>query len=96
MGKRGMTPYQANQIALKNGVKETALKRVRVQKNLSQAELGQLSGVSARTIQYYESGKRKIEAANLETLCNLCAALGCRIENILEDKRVIKKYKAIK
>lgn len=59
------------------------LKETRVSKGLSQSELADRSGVSLRTIQGYEIGKRDINKASGETLYKLSKALGCLMEDLL-------------
>lgn len=95
--KRGITVETAKRIRAENGLKdETKLQKVRVSKGLSQGQLAKLSGVATRTIQHYERGVRDIDRAKLETMCNLCSALECKIEDILENEETIKKFRATK
>lgn len=96
MVKRGITPQQAKEIREKKGIEETKMQKIRVSKGLSQGELARLANISARTIQCYEQEARPIEGAKLNTLCNICTVLGCKIEDILEDEELIKQYKAVK
>ena len=84
--KRGITPEQAKEIRKAKGIEDTKLQKLRVKKGYSQGTLAELSGISRRTIQNYEQGKRPIEGAHLETLCNLAKTLNCKIEDIIEDK----------
>ena len=63
----------------------------------SQAELADLSGVSKRMIQEYEHEARDINGAKLLTLLKLCNAMGCRLEDILDDPETLEeleKYNA--
>lgn len=95
--KRGITLAQAEQIREQRGVTYTPkLRTLRVQKELSQAELARVTGISLKTIQNYEQIPQQIERARIDTLCALCAALGCRIGDILEDKKLIEIYKKVK
>lgn len=95
--KRGITVEQAKRIRAEKGLKdETKLQKIRVSKGLSQAQLAKLSGVATRTIQHYERGVRDIDGAKLNTLCGLCLALGCKIEDILENAETIEKLRATK
>lgn len=96
MAGKGITPQIARKIRLEKGLTETKLATIRIKKGLSQRALAELSGVPARLIQSYEIKETRIEGAKLNTLCSLCAALGCKIEDILDDQKLIKKYKAIK
>ena len=65
--------------------KETALKRMRQKRKLSQGQLAQLSGVKLRSIQAYEQGDNDIGKAQGETLYLLAKALDCSIEELLKE-----------
>lgn len=93
---RGITAEIAREIREANGLHETRLQKMRYKRNMTQGELAQKSGVTIRAIQNYEQQNRPIEGARLDTLCNLSEALGCKIEDILEDKDMISKYKRVK
>ena len=60
------------------------LKRIREEKNVTQAKLAEASGVSLRMIQYYEQGVKDINKAQGHTLYDMAKALGCSIEDLLE------------
>lgn len=90
----GMTPEKASEVF--QGRNESKLKKIRVQKGLSQAGLAEASGEKKRVVQTYEQGERNINNGQLETLCNLCIALDCKISDILEDEELIKKFKSCK
>lgn len=60
------------------------LKDFRIAAGLSQSELAARSGVSLRTLQEYEQGRKPINMAAGIKLYNLAKALGCRIEDLLE------------
>ena len=92
MGKRGMTPQQAA------GIWETVtkLQKIRVKNGLSQNDLSAISGLSKSTIQGYEVKARDIDGARLKVLCDLCLSLNCKLEDILEDEKLIKKLKMVK
>lgn len=94
--KRGMTPIQASKLRAEKGIEESKLQKLRVAKDMSQSDLADISGVPFRRIQYYEQYKGTIDSARLETLCALSAALGCKIEDMLESKRLTMMYKKIK
>ena len=96
MTKKGITPQQAKDIRDKKGLAETILQKLRVEKGLSQTALAAVTGVSQRTIQCYEQRTRPIDGARLDTLCDISYALGCKIEDILEDKALIEKYRLSK
>ena len=96
MVKRGITPQMAKEIREKNGIEETKLQKIRVQRGLSQNQLAAKSGVTRRSIQCYEQQFRDIDGARLSTLCALCSVLDCNIEDILENEELIEKYKKVK
>ena len=50
----------------------------------SQRQLALMSGVSIRTLQYYEQGVLDINKASAATVYRLAFALGCKIEDLLE------------
>ncbi len=60
------------------------LKRIREEKNITQAKLAETSGVSLRMIQYYEQGYKDINKVQGVTLHKIAQALGCTIEDILD------------
>ena len=93
---RGITPHQAQKIRAARGLKDSKLTKFRLKKGYSQNDLSKISGVTKRAIQAYEQGTRPIEGARLDSLCNLCQALDCKIEDIIEDGDMIEKYKAVK
>lgn len=96
MGKRGMKPQQAAILRTQKGLKKTNLQRMRVKRGLSQNELAELSGVPLRRIQCYEQGNVSIDKASIDTLCDLAIALKCGIDDILECKALIRKFKHTK
>lgn len=61
------------------------LKKIRESMGYSQGTLSCLSNVSCRVIQAYESGYRDINKAQGVTLRALADALGCSIEDIMDD-----------
>ena len=96
MVKRGMTPQQARKLRAEKGIEETKLQKLRVKKGLSQDELAEKAGINKRTLQCYEQQTRPIDGAKLEVLCDICLALGCKLEDILENEDTIRKIKATK
>ena len=96
MTKKGMTPQKAAKIRASKGLASTKLQRLRVAKKYSQNDLAEISGISARRIQHYEQRVRPIDSARLDTLCRLCIALECKIEDIIENKDLAEKIKMVK
>lgn len=64
--------------------KESALKRIRKAKKLTQEQLAILSGVNVRSIRAYEQGDNDLAKAQGETLQLLAYALDCSIEELLK------------
>lgn len=60
------------------------LKRIREEKNITQAKLSEVSGVNLQMIQKYEQGVKDINKAQGITLHNIAQALNCKIEDLLE------------
>jgi DNA-binding Xre family transcriptional regulator len=92
-----MTPKTAEAVRLKRGLdKGTKLRRMRVKKGYSQSELSAISGVPIQTLRRYEQSAIPINNAKLKTLCALCIALSCKIEDIIESEELLHKYRATK
>lgn len=64
---------------------ETKLKKIREARQLSQHKLAELSSVKLRSIQLYEQKVNDIDKAQAQTLYKLARALGCNIEDLLEN-----------
>lgn len=64
---------------------ETNLKRIRTAYGYSQRGLAEMSGVSLRSIQMYEQRNKDINKAQSESLHRLAKALGCTMEDLLEN-----------
>lgn len=96
MAKFGMSPKQAQKLRAAKGIEDTKLQRIRTDKGLSQNQLAVASGVALRGIQSYEQRTRQIDGARLDILCSLCLALDCKIEDILENKELIEKFRMTK
>lgn len=71
------------------------LKEIRKKRNISQGQLSKLSNVPIRMIQQWEQGARNIDGANINYLTSLSIVLGCKIEDIVENKNVKEKLKNI-
>lgn len=66
------------------------LKQIREEKNISQAKLAEVSGVSLRMIQHYEQGVKDINKAQSITLYRVANALACKIEDLLNLEEASK------
>ncbi len=63
----------------------TNLKNIRENRQFSQSELAAASGVQLHSIQLYEQRVNDIDKAQAHTLFKLSVALGCKMEDLLED-----------
>ena len=63
-----------------------ALKFMREDKGMTQAELAEKSGVSLRQIQAFEMGYRDINKASVLTVLSLSEALECDVYEILNPR----------
>lgn len=62
----------------------TNLKRIRTADGITQSKLSELSGVSLRTLQDYEQGRKSINQAAAITVYRIAEALGVDVEDLLE------------
>ena len=61
------------------------LREIRKNRNLTQRELAQRSGVNFRSLQDYEQGHKKLTSASGDILLRLSTVLGCTAEDLLLD-----------
>lgn len=66
-------------------LKQARLKRLRENRGLSQSQLAEASGVPLRSIQLYEQRVNNIDKAQAHTVYRLARAIGCNVEDILEQ-----------
>lgn len=62
----------------------TNLKIIRLNSNLSQSELADITEIPLRTIQQYEQKQKNINAAKAETVIKLAKTLKCNAEDLME------------
>lgn len=67
-----------------------SLRAFRKKEKLTKTQLSDLTSISMRTIDDYETGKRDINGAKIKTLLKLCKALSCRLEDILTDEETLE------
>ena len=67
-----------------------SLKTIRESRGITRQQLSETSGVNIRTIEAYEQEKKDINNAKLKTLLRLCKALGCNLEDIIDDEETIE------
>lgn len=65
-------------------VRVSNLKLMRIKKGMKQADLSAASGVPLKCIGNYEQLRRDINHARVDIVYRLSAALGCKMEEILE------------
>lgn len=83
-------------IATKGGYRYmNNLKQIRKSRGLTQHALAAVAGVALRTIQDYESGRRRIDGASLETLCNLAIVLDAPLTDLLESSDLKAKLRSV-
>jgi len=61
------------------------IKRIRKERNISQAKLAEALNVKQVTISYIESGRRKVRADEIKTIA---MALGVKVNALLENDDV--------
>ena len=59
------------------------LKEFRESKGYSQSQLGEMCGISVRTIQEYEQGRRKLDDASAERVYTIAKSLSVSMEKLL-------------
>lgn len=62
----------------------TNLKRYRENKNLSQRQLSEQTGVNLRTLQDYEQGRKPLGQAAALTVLRIAKALGVTVEDLIK------------
>lgn len=70
------------------------LQEVRKKAGLSQSGLAKASGVSVRTLQGYECGRKPFDSAKLAVIVDLAEALNVPLYELLEDRELAEKVKA--
>lgn len=71
------------------------LKEMRQAKGLSQSQLAEKANMNVRTLQHYEQGSKIFDHARIDTILRVCLALGCKLEDIIENQEyldLIKRY----
>lgn len=69
---------------------QTKLKQVRLNKGLTQAKLAELANLNVRVLEHYEQGSKKFDHARLDKILNVCIALDCKIQDVIENKHYIE------
>lgn len=66
---------------------ENKLQQLRIKKNMSQSALAEKSGVSVRTLQEYEQGRRNLNKSPFEIVYKLAKALECDIVELYNEEK---------
>ncbi|WP_430900124.1 MULTISPECIES: helix-turn-helix domain-containing protein [unclassified Paraflavitalea] len=84
IGKRGTKKREAFEAELRLDLLGAAIKQARIQKNLTQTQLGELVGVQKAQISKIENS---VKSARLETLLKVFEALDVKISFSIELKK---------
>lgn len=71
------------------------LKEMRQAKGFSQAQLAEKTGINVRTLQHYEQGSKIFDNARIDTILKVCIALGCNLEDIIENPEYVELLKKV-
>lgn len=63
-----------------------ALKHYREKAQLSQSQLADRAGISHRTLQDYEQGRKPLEGARAITVLTLARILHCTVEDLIDPQ----------
>ena len=84
-------PTSAPVVETVESVKAVAkIKAMRQGSGMSQSKFAAAVGINVRTLQAYEQGYRSFDSAPLKILLKTAIALGCGIEDIIEDPECIQ------
>ena len=82
-------------ISVKVEYKNTKLKDQREKAGLSQGKLADKAGLSVRTLQDYEQGRKNLNGAKLVTLLTLCKSLNCKLSDLISDTLCLNLLKEV-
>lgn len=63
------------------------LKEYREKAKLSQSQLAEMAGISVRTLQDYEQGRKPLEGARAITVLTLARSLSCTVEDLIDPQK---------
>lgn len=67
------------------------LQRIRKERGLSQSQLSRLADINVQNIQFYESGQRDINKAQVNNVYKLSRALNVKMEDIIQVEKLEKR-----
>lgn len=70
------------------------LKEMRQKAGLTQLQLAETTDLNLRTIQHYEQGSKEFDHARIDTILKVCLALGCKIEDVIQNDEYINLLNA--
>lgn len=73
---------------------QTKLKAMRIKTGLTQREVVERTGINAQTYSQYEQGVKNFDSARLGVILNICIALNCKLEDIIESKEILETIEA--
>ena len=82
-------------ISVKVEYKNTKLEDQREKAGLSQGKLADKAGLSVRTLQDYEQGRKNLNGAKLVTLLTLCKSLNCKLSDLISDPLCLNLLKEV-
>ena len=59
------------------------IRQIRLERNLSQKKLSEMTGIHPMNIGRYERGQRGLE---IETAARIAAALGCTVDDLIDKE----------
>ena len=68
------------------------LKAKRMEAGLSQSQLAEKAGLNVRVLQHYEQGSKNFDHARIDKILNVCLALNCKIDDIIENQKYIDLF----
>lgn len=71
------------------------LKEMRQARGLSQSQLAEKTGINIRTLQHYEQGSKVFDHARIDTILRVCVALGCKVEDVIENPEYVDLIKKL-
>lgn len=83
------------EVSVRIDYKNTRLKEQREKAGLSQGKLADKTGLSVRTLQDYEQGRKNLNGAKVVTLLTLCEALDCKLSALISDPQCLRLLKEV-